>query len=90
MAKERVAAKWRVEYNHPAIDVAYVTCDGCRAFQGRLGGHCPECDIRACGIARDVPHCAYCGDYVTCQKLAGFLNFVPQARTALEGIRCAL
>jgi len=85
-AKERVAAHWRQEYNSPRIDAAYVTCDGCLAFDGRLGGHCLECDIRQCGVARGVANCAYCPDF-GCDKLEGVLKYVPAARATLEEIR---
>jgi hypothetical protein len=89
-AKERVAAKWQKEFNAPGITAAYVTCDGCLAFEGRLGGHCGECEIRACGVARNLPNCAHCPDYATCEKLAGFLKFVPDARVTLDEIRRGL
>jgi len=88
-AKERIAAKWRVEYNNPTCDVAYVTCDGCRAFGGRLGGHCLECDIRACGVARQLPNCGYCDDFETCEKLSRFLKAVPFVRATLEDVRAS-
>ena len=29
-AKDPAAARWRMEYGNPNVDVAYVTCDGCR------------------------------------------------------------
>ena len=86
-AKERVAAKWRQEYNAPGITVDYVTCDGCLTVGGRKGGHCAECNIRACGVAHQVLNCAHCSEYNSCEKIAGFLNFVPRARINLDGIR---
>ena len=88
-AKERIALKWREMYNAPGITAAYVTCDGCLA-PGRKGGHCLECNIRACGVERNLPNCAHCADFEACEKLAGFFNFVPQARTVLEEIRRGL
>jgi hypothetical protein len=88
-AMERVAAQWRTEFNAPNITVEYVICDGCLAGDGRLGGHCLECEIRACGVARGVANCAYCDDY-GCAKLEGFLGFVPTARATLEAIRKSL
>ena len=87
--KERVAASWREAYNAPNIDAAYVTCDGCLTVDGRLGGHCLECDVRACGTARGVPNCAHCDDY-GCEKLAGFLAEVEVARQLLDEIRRGL
>ena len=89
-AKERVAAKWREEYQAPNIDAAYVTCDGCLAVDGHQGGHCHECNIRACGVEKGVPNCAHCDGYDTCEKLAGFIEFVPQVESTLEEIRRAL
>lgn len=85
--KERVAAKWREEFHAPDIDVAAVTCDGCLAFDGRLGAHCYECDIRACGIQRGVANCAACADYQSCEKIAGFFKFAPEAKTTLDSLR---
>jgi Protein of unknown function (DUF3795) len=81
--------QWRTEFNAPNITVEYVICDGCLAGDGRLGGHCLECEIRACGVARGVTNCAYCDDY-GCPKLEGFLGFVPEARATLEAVRHSL
>jgi hypothetical protein len=86
-AKQRVAAKWRVEYSNPSVDVAYVTCDGCLSVEGHLGGHCYECDIRACGVARGLPNCAHCEDYDSCEKLARFVTVAPFVRATLDEIR---
>jgi hypothetical protein len=88
-AKERIAAQWREEFNAPDITVASVTCDGCTTVDGRLGGYCPFCEIRTCGLARGVVNCAYCSDY-GCQKLEGFLVNVAAARATLEEIRRTL
>ena len=85
--KERVAATWREMYKAPSIDAAYVTCDGCLVFDGHLGGHCLECEIRACGLERGLANCAHCADFHSCAKLAKFLEFVPDARVTLDRIR---
>ena len=89
-AKERVAIKWQQLYNAPGITAASVTCDGCMSAGGRLGGHCAECEIRACGLAHQIPNCAHCSKFGTCPQLAGFLNFVPEARNVLQAIRSTL
>ena len=89
-AKERVAAKWREEYHAPATTIASVTCDGCTTMDGRAGGYCAHCPIRACGVGRQVANCAYCADYATCDKLAGFFNSVPTAKATLDAIRLTL
>ncbi len=89
-AKERLIAKWRKEYNAPDINLAAVTCDGCVSVDGRHGGYCGQCPIRACGVAHQVANCAYCADYDACDRLTGFFKTVPDARVILDGIRCAL
>lgn len=89
-AKERVAAKWREEYSAPNITAAYVTCDGCTDQRGRPGGHCLECDIRACGLEHQVANCAHCAEYDTCGKLKRFFGFVPDAKARLDEVRRAL
>ena len=45
--------------------------------------------MRACGLERGVLNCAHCEDYA-CEKLEGFLGFVPDARAILDGIRAGL
>jgi hypothetical protein len=89
-AKERVAEKWRKEYNNPNITAAYVTCDGCTNLEGHAGGHCLECDIRACGIEHEVANCAHCAEYAACGKVARFFGFVPAAKVTLDEIRRTL
>jgi len=88
-ALERVAAQWREEYNAPEITVESVICDGCLGDAGRKCSHCPECEIRACGVERGVANCAHCPDYA-CEKLESFFGFVPDARTTLDEIQRAL
>lgn len=88
-ALEQVAARWREEFNAPDMTVEYVICDGCLTDEGHKCGHCAECDIRACGVARGVVNCAHCADY-GCEKLEGFFGFVPDARAVLDGIRGSL
>jgi hypothetical protein len=88
-AKERIAAQWRTDYNSPKIDAAYVTCDGCLASNGRLGGHCLECEPRLCAVGRGLPNCAHCSDY-GCEKISALLAFMPEAKTRLDGIHAAL
>jgi hypothetical protein len=70
-AQERVAALWRDALDTPDIDVASIVCDGCLTVGGRLNGYCGLCQVRACGVAREVANCARCADY-PCPKLASF------------------
>jgi len=90
VAKEQIAAKWRVEFNAPDITLAQVTCDGCVTLNGRIGGYCALCPIRACGTTRQVTNCAYCADYAACDKLADFFKMAPAAKLTLDEIRHTL
>ncbi len=85
---EALLARWRVEYNAPDMKFEDVICDGC-VIEGRHGGYCGQCPIRACGVERGVVNCAHCADY-GCEKLSGFFNMAPPARETLEAIRAAL
>lgn len=87
-ALEQVAAQWSQQFN-VSITPEDCTCDGCLAFEGRLGSYCHECKIRACGIEKTVQNCAYCDGY-PCQELEGFFAHAPQAKTTLDGIRQSL
>jgi hypothetical protein len=87
-ALERVAAQWSKEFN-ATFTATDCICDGCLSDNGRLIGHCSECEIRACAIGRGVINCAHCDDY-GCEKLTGFFQFAPDAKTSLEEIRATL
>ena len=86
---ERVAAQWKEDYHLERVTLQDVTCDGCLGEAGRKGAHCFECDIRACGLLKNVDNCAYCADY-TCDKLESFFGFVPDARVLLDNIRASI
>jgi hypothetical protein len=85
-AMEKVAAAWRVEYDHPGITAEMIPCEGCTSTLGTLGFHCAECDIRACGVERGVANCGLCADY-PCERLAGFMQAVPGTRENLDAAR---
>ncbi|TEU16114.1 MAG: DUF3795 domain-containing protein [Anaerolineales bacterium] len=87
-ALEEVAARWSQEYGG-SITAAYCLCDGCTSGSERLCGHCGECEVRACAIARGVSTCAHCDDY-GCQTITRFLEFAPEAKVGLEKVRAGL
>ena len=87
--KERVAERWREETGEEEIDVDYVTCDGCRAFERRLGGHCLTCKIRACAIVRGIENCGHCPNY-PCTDLNEVFHYAPEARERLDEIKRSL
>lgn len=87
-ALKRTAEKWSEEYQSD-IKADDVICDGCLLGHTRYCSHCAECEIRACAIAKDMANCAHCDQY-GCEKLTGFLQFVPTAKAKLDEIRAAL
>jgi hypothetical protein len=88
-AKQALLEKWRAEYDSPDMPAAAVTCDGCTS-EGRHGGYCSFCEVRACGEARGVVNCAYCDEYETCETLQGFIGDIPEAQANLAAIRAAM
>ena len=83
----RVAATWSKEYGGD-IRPESVWCDGCMTEGARKCGHCADCDLRACAVARAVPNCAACADY-GCGKMTAFTSRVKAARETLEALRSA-
>jgi hypothetical protein len=88
-AKEWVAAQWKTDDNNPEIDAAYVTCDGCLASGGQLGGHCLECEPLLRAVGRGLPNYAHCPEYA-CEKINSLFAYLPDAKIKLDGIRAAL
>lgn len=85
--RRKVAEMWSKQYN---VDIRpeEINCDGCLS-DGRLVGHCMVCEIRKCGLKRNVENCAYCDDYA-CEKLNRFFAMASQAKIVLEEIRKSL
>jgi hypothetical protein len=44
------------------------------------------CEVRACGIEKNVKNCAYCEDY-GCEILNNFFNMAPHVKKLLEETR---
>jgi hypothetical protein len=66
MEKERVAKMWSSkEFPLKAEDIS---CEGCATVRGKLMKFCDTCQVRQCGMERNVSNCAYCGEY-PCDKL---------------------
>ena len=81
--RKRVAEMWSKEFNAD-IKPEDINCDGCIS-EGRHIAHCSECEIRKCGMERQVTNCAYCELYA-CEKLTKFFEWVPDARIHLDEI----
>ena len=84
--KEALLVKWKEEFNAPDMTIEDITCDGCLAASGRVGGYCSMCEIRACAVEKSLATCAECQDYA-CEKLEKFWEMAQPAKENLETLR---
>ena len=82
-----VAEMWSKDFG-AEIKVESINCEGCMSEDGVLFSHCQVCEIRKCGMEKDVANCAFCEDYA-CDKLSEFFAMVPEAQVRLDGLRGA-
>ena len=83
-ARKTTADTWSKEFNAD-IKSEDINCDGCHSKKGVLFTHCTVCEIRNCGLTKEITTCADCKDY-TCQKLADFHKMAP-AKNLLDSIK---
>jgi hypothetical protein len=85
--RQMTADQWNKEF-HGQMKAEEIDCVGCVTREGQHIGHCAQCAIRACGLAKgaSVTTCAACPDY-SCETLVKFLANVPQAKANLEALR---
>jgi hypothetical protein len=83
---ERLAAMRRENFGHLEITAESMPCDGCVA-SGRLSWTGTACPIRTCAAGRGFVSCALCQSLDSCDTLRTVHDHMPQARTALDGLR---
>jgi hypothetical protein len=83
--REKTAVEWSQQF-HVDLTAADINCVGCVKTKGVHIGHCGECEMRRCGLSRQVKSCALCDDY-PCQTISQFLANVPAARANLDQVR---
>jgi hypothetical protein len=83
--RKKIAENWSKEFG-AEIAPEDINCDGCLSEEGRHIGFCAMCEVRKCGLEREVVNCAYCDEY-GCEKLTKFWNMAPIAKKHLEEIR---
>ncbi len=83
----KTAAEWSKQFN-VAMKPEGINCVGCLKTKGPQIGHCSECEIRKCGLAKKVKSCALCADY-PCDKISKFIAQVPPAEANLDEARRA-
>ncbi|MEN6425309.1 MAG: DUF3795 domain-containing protein [Phycisphaerales bacterium] len=83
----KTAAEWSKQFN-VTMKPEDINCVGCLRTKGPQIGHCAECEIRKCGLAKKVKNCALCKDY-PCDKISKFIAQVPPAEANLDEVRRA-
>ena len=83
--REKTAEEWKKQYG-AEITPEMVDCAGCTVLEGPHIGYCFECEIRKCGLEKNVANCALC-DLYPCGVVSAFIDKVPPAKANLEKIR---
>jgi hypothetical protein len=83
--RRKTAAEWTKNYGFDCKP-EMVNCHGCMATDGVQIGHCAECGIRLCALAKGHASCAACSSY-GCEKIAAFWKDVPDAKKTLDSLR---
>jgi len=63
--REKVVELWSTD--EEPLRLEDVDCDGCLAGK-RLHSFCRVCEVRECGLQRNIENCAYCNEF-PCGKL---------------------
>ncbi len=85
VAREEVAKKWSEIYGANCQPEDCI-CEGCMQDGLLSTAHATTCGIRACVVERGLDNCAGCKEFA-CGQLEEFFEFVPDAKTVLEGLR---
>jgi hypothetical protein len=77
--KDTAAQHWGISKLNPRD----MNCMGCHAEGNTIFFSCAKCPIRECARSRTYTSCAECPDWITCRRLAGLLEDIPQAKQNL-------
>lgn len=81
--KERISESWSTE-KYP-LKPADVECYGCSNTDKKVISFCKGCDIRECGIYKNVENCGFCTEY-PCDKLSKVFKKSPESKMILDEI----
>ena len=86
--RAKVASGWSKMFGW-SLKPEDINCDGCLQNEGRLFGHCLNCEVRACAGQKKMDTCARCDDY-GCEKLQPIFALVPDIKDKLDKMRAGL
>lgn len=79
---------WVKEWSSPNYQVSPedINCTGCHAGSQTVFKFCNECEIRMCGVDKEIDNCGYCNEY-PCSKLDISFNNSPENKERLDQIK---
>jgi len=89
--RKETAERWTKELGR-SFTPDDINCDGCLSETGKLLGYCATCQIRKCGLEKQIANCAYCDSYI-CEKLDKFFKRAKKAsiyKATLDEIKAGL
>ncbi len=86
--RKKVASEWTAAFKFP-FTPEMINCTGCFSTGGVQIGHCAECEMRACAIAKKAANCGACAEY-PCATVTGFHAACPEAKANLEALKQTL
>ena len=73
--RKKLADEWSKTYQHD-FKSSDINCVGCK-IEGQHIGYCGMCEVRKCGLSKEVENCGLCIEYPDCDTLNGFLKMAP-------------
>lgn len=83
--RAETALEWSAQFG-AEIKLEEINCAGCLSTEEPLFKHCIVCQIRACGMDKELLNCGCCDEY-PCDKLGMIHEYAPDAKERLDKIR---
>ncbi len=83
--RSKTAIEWSQGYS-VNLKPENIHCVGCVATEGVHFAHCNECDVRLCGLDKNLTSCGNCDDY-PCDMLDKIFQVDPSAKGRLDDVR---
>ena len=82
--RKRTSEEWTKEFKSE-YKPEDINCEGCHS-NNLNSKYCLHCEIRKCGLTKNIQNCGYCIDY-PCGKITEFHKLVPEAKKVLDKIK---
>lgn len=82
--RKKVAELWSTEDHQ--LKSEDINCHGCFSDKNEVISFAHDCEVRKCGLEKDLKSCAPCDEY-PCGKLEKIIGKMPEAKATLEEMR---